>query len=124
VGLEWIDSKKELVAVTGWATLGSVVSITSDSQLDLAALKKLLKRVEKSIKEVSDLVRYQMNSFVIAVGSYVQPLSDLAIQTAEKIGPVEADLGDNSCQVPFAPDYIRKVEARGALGKKRKTAKC
>jgi len=58
------------------------------------------------------------------VGSYVQPLTETAIQTAEKIGPVTADLGNNSCQVPFAPDYIRKVEQRGTIGKKRKSAKC
>jgi hypothetical protein len=25
---------------------------------------------------------------------------------------------------PLAPDYIRKVRARGTIGKKRKTAKC
>ena len=29
-----------------------------------------------------------------------------------------------ACKIPFAPDYIRKVAARGAIGKKRKTAKC
>lgn len=65
-----------------------------------------------------------MNSFVIAVGSYVNPLTETAIQTAVEIGPVMADLGNNSCQVPFAPDYILKVQKRGTLGKKRKTAKC
>jgi hypothetical protein len=54
----------------------------------------------------------------------VQPLSAFALQIGEKIGPVMADLGNNSCQVPFAPDYIRKVQQRGAIGKKRKTAKC
>jgi hypothetical protein len=65
-----------------------------------------------------------MNGFVIAVGSYVKSLTDLAIQAGEKIGPVTADLGDNKCQIPFAPDYIRKVQKRGAIGKKRKSAKC
>lgn len=124
LGLEWIDSKTPLVAVTGWATLASLVSIKDDSQLDLAKLKQLVQRVEKTIRKAPDLVRYQMNGFVIAVGSYVQPLTDIALQTAERIGPVTADLGNNSCQVPFAPDYIRKVEKRGAIGKKRKTAKC
>lgn len=54
----------------------------------------------------------------------MQPLSIEALALAEQIGPVMADLGNNSCQVPFAPDYIRKVEQRGAIGKKRKTAKC
>ena len=27
-------------------------------------------------------------------------------------------------QVPFAPDYIRKIQKRGTIGKKRKSAKC
>jgi hypothetical protein len=65
-----------------------------------------------------------MNSFVIAVGSYVKPLTDTAIATGEKIGPVAVDMGNTSCQVPFAPDYIRKAQKRGTIGKKRKSAKC
>ena len=56
-----------------------------------------------------------MNAFVIAVGSYVQPLTASALQFGEKIGPVMADLGSNQCQVPFARDYIRKVQQRGAI---------
>ena len=51
-------------------------------------------------------------------------LTEFAIRTGEAIGPVTADLGNNSCQVFFAPDYIRKVQKRGTIGKKRKTAKC
>ena len=42
----------------------------------------------------------------------------------EKIGPVTADFGNNSCQIPFAPDYIRKMQQRGSVGKKRHSAKC
>jgi len=34
------------------------------------------------------------------------------------------DVGGTACKVPHAPEYIRKVQARGAIGKKRKTAKC
>jgi hypothetical protein len=100
------------------------VSIKDDSELDLAELKRLLERVRKSIHAAPDDVRRQMNLFVIAVGSYVQPLTDTAIEIGEKIGPVTADMGNTSCQVPFSPDYIRKVQKRGAIGKKRKTAKC
>jgi DNA alkylation repair enzyme len=123
-GLEWIDSEKPLIAVAGWATLSSLLSIKPDSQLDLEALQGLLTRVQGTIHQTTDLVRYQMNSFVIAVGSYVAPLTATAIHTANQIGPVMADLGNNSCQVPFAPDYILKVQTRGTIGKKRKTAKC
>lgn len=124
LALEWIDSDRELTASAGWSTLGSLVSVKADSDLDIDALGRLLERVELSIKSERDLVRYYMNSFVIAVGCYVAPLSALAVAAAERIGTVTADLGNTSCQVPNAADYIRKVEKRGAIGKKRKTAKC
>jgi 3-methyladenine DNA glycosylase AlkD len=124
MALKWIDSKKPAIAAAGWSTLTSHVAITDDADLDMAELKQLLQRVEKTIHKKPDGVRYAMNSFVIALGSYVKPLSDLALKTAEKIGKVECDMGDTACKVPFAPDYIRKVKARGSLGKKRKTAKC
>ncbi len=124
VALEWIESPKPLIASVGWSTLSGLVAIKDDAELDLTELKRLLQRVEKTIHKSPDAVRYAMNSFVISVGCYVKSLKDLAIQTAEKIGEVTADLGNNSCQIPFAPDYIRKVEKRGTIGKKRKTVKC
>jgi 3-methyladenine DNA glycosylase AlkD len=124
LALEWIDSKTPLIAATGWATLASLVSTKDDSELDLARLKQLLQRAQKTIHQAPDAARSQMNSFVIAVGSYVLPLTATAIQVGEKIGAVTIDMGDTTCQVPFSPDYIRKVQKRGSIGKKRKTAKC
>jgi len=124
LALEWIDSKKVLVAAAGWATLGGLVAFKPDPELDLAELKRLLARVQQAIHTAPDEVRYKMNGFVIAVGCYVTGLTKLALQTGEKIGPVTVDMGDTSCQVPFSPDYIRKVEKRGTLGKKRATLKC
>lgn len=124
LALEWIDSHRELTAVAGWATLACIESIKADTALDLPELRRLLQRVQKTIHQAPDLVRYQMNAFIIATGCYVQSLTGTALKIAEAIGPVTADLGDNSCQVPFAPDYICKVQQRGTIGKKRKTAKC
>ena len=124
LALDWIDSKAEQTAVAGWCTLSHLVALKDDDELDLPELKKLLTRVGKTIKSQPDPVREAMNGFVISVGSYVKPLSDLAIQTAEKIGVIEVDQGDTSCKVPFAPDYIKKIEARGSIGKKRKSARC
>jgi 3-methyladenine DNA glycosylase AlkD len=122
--LEWIESTDPTIALAGWTTLASFVSIKEDDELDLKALQKLGKRVEKEIHQAPDLVRYAMNGFLISLGSYVKSMTAPILKTAERIGPVMADLGNNSCQIPFAPDYIRKVEARGSIGKKRKSAKC
>lgn len=124
LALEWIESKETLTAVAGWATLASIVSVKPDTELDLAALKKLVTRVQKGIHKETDEVRYHMNAFLISLGSYVEPLKDVVLISAEKIGPVTADLGDNDCKTPGIAEYISKVEQRGAIGKKRKTAKC
>lgn len=124
LGREWIDAEAPLTAVAGWATLASLVAVRPDDQLDLPELNRLLQRIRKTIHAAPDLVRYQMNSFVIAAGCYVAPLTEPAIRTAEAIGPVSADLGDTACEVPPAADYIRKVQQRGTIGKKRRTAKC
>ena len=122
--LAWIDSPKEHIASAGWSALSSIVAIKPDAELDLAALKRLLARVKKTIHQAPNRARSAMNSFVIAVGSYVAPLTELAVKTGEEIGKVEVDVGDTSCKIPFAPDYIQKVKDRGSIGKKRKSAKC
>ena len=124
LALEWIDSKTSLTAVAGWATLSSIVSVKPDSELDLSVLRKLVQRVQKTIHQEKDEIRYQMNSFMIAVGSYVEPLKETVLKGAEKIGTVTAYLGDNDCKTPSIADAIAKVEKRGTIGKKRKTAKC
>ena len=124
LALEWIESEQELIAGAGWATLSSLVAIKDDSELDLAELKRLLQRVQKTIHQSPNKVRYQMNGFVISTACYVAALTKFALQIAEKIGPVAVDMGKTACQVPFAPDSIRKVGMRGTIGKKRKSAKC
>lgn len=124
IALEWIDSKQELVATAGWTALASLVSVKPDAELDLAELKQLLQRVQKTIHQQPNRVRYAMNSFVIAVGSSVKALTDPALQVGEKVGEVTVDMGNTACAVPYAPDYIRKVQQRGTIGKKRKSAKC
>ena len=116
--------EKDLLAATGWSTLGSLVSITDDEDLDQPGLKKLLDRVEQEIHGAGDETKYWMNNFVIAVGSYVASLSDDALAAAERIGEVTVDHGDTGCKTPFAPDYIRKVKKAGRIGRKRKSAKC
>lgn len=124
IALEWIDSEQPHVAAAGWSTLSGLVALKDDAELDLPKLKELLQRVKKDIHKAPGAARHAMNSFIICVGGYVAALTDLAIKTGEEIGPVSANLGNNSCKAFPAPDYIRKMQARGNIGKKRKTVKC
>ena len=121
---EWIASKDEKIAAMGWSTLTSLISVLPDDDLNLSDLKKRLSEVAKTIHSERNEVRYAMNHFVIGVGCFVAALSDLALQTAEKIGKLSVDHGDTGCKTPFAPDYIRKVSDMGRIGRKRKNAKC
>jgi 3-methyladenine DNA glycosylase AlkD len=124
LALEWIESKKENVAASGWATLRSLVAVKDDKELDLAELKKLLLRAQKKIHSEPDRVRYVMNGFIVAVGSYVKALTDLALETAARIGPVTVNMDGTACKVPDAAEQILKAQKRGAIGKKRKSTKC
>ena len=121
---EWIDSKQENIAATGWSTWSSLVGITTDEDLDLDELVGLLDRVQRGIHKAPNRVRYEMNGFVIAVGCFVTPLSPKAKAVAKAIGVVEVDMGGTACQVPDAATYIAKREKSGRAGQKRKSARC
>ena len=124
LGSKWIESKSELIACAGWSTLASWVALRPDEELDIAAIKILLGRVAKDIRNAPDRLRYCMNGFIIAVGSYVVPLTAVARKTAKAVGIVEVDMGNTACKVPDAIGCIAKVESMGRLGRKKKQARC
>ncbi|MGE3180884.1 MAG: DNA alkylation repair protein [Phycisphaerae bacterium] len=121
---KWMKSKREAVASSGWNTYAGIVTVTPDEQLDLQEIEALLNQVERTIDSAPNRVRYTMNSFVIAVGAYVKPLSNAAKATAKRIGKVTVDMHGTSCKVPLATEYIAKIEKAGRVGKKRKSIKC
>ena len=124
MGLEWIDLDEPRIALAGWSTLSCLALMKPDTELDLKVWRALMRRVKSSIHTAPDLVRYGMNGFIIAAGCGIAALTEEALRTAGEIGPVRADLGNTGCEVPSAPDAIRKVAAKGGIGKKRKTVKC
>lgn len=124
MGRRWIESDEPRIALAGWSTLAGLALTKPDAELDLAAWEGLLERVAATIHGAPDFARYGMNEFVIATGCGIVALTGKALRTGEAIGRVTADLGHNSCEVPFAPDSIRKVAEKGGIGKKRKTMKC
>lgn len=124
LALEWIQSPKEHIASAGWSTLGSIVSITPDDQLDQKAILKLMKEIEKTIHTSANRVRYTMNGFILSVGAHVKDLYPQAIETAKKIGKVDVEMGGTACQVPEVISYLKKLETANRLWKKRKTARC
>jgi 3-methyladenine DNA glycosylase AlkD len=124
LGLEWIESDEEMIADAGWATLANLVTLKPDNELDMDHLLKLIERVEATIHQAPNRVRYAMNSFLLCLAGYVPLFIDRVLAASKKIGAVHINMGNTSCQVPNIPDYLKKMEARGVIGKKKKMARC
>jgi len=124
LGMKWIDAPEEHIATAGWATLSGIVSVRADEQLNIMVLKQLLTRVEKELGTAPNRVRYQMNNYIICVGTYVTALTNDALTTAAKVGKVTVEMNGTACKVPDAADYIAKIAAKGNIGKKKKKLKC
>jgi 3-methyladenine DNA glycosylase AlkD len=124
LAMKWIDSKNEQIARSGWNTLSALATTIPDADLPVAQYGKLLDRVVSEMPKAPDGARYAMNSFLIAVGTYVAPLGDKAIASARKLGKVEVDMGDTACKVPDAESYIVKARRGAPAAPKRKTVRC
>lgn len=124
LALEWISSDEENIAAAGWSTLSSIASLKADDDIDSDKFFELLQYVKENIHNAKNRVRYTMNNYVIAVGGAVVDLNAPAKAVAESIGKVKVDVGGTACKVPLAAQYIKKVEDKGYLGKKRKSARC
>lgn len=124
LAVEWIGSKTEHIATSGWCTYSGLVAVTPDNELDLVEIEMLLAKIAKEIHTSQNRVRHSMNNFVISVGTYVKPLSERAREVAVQIGSVSVDMGETACKVPLAMAYIEKVESMGRIGQKRKTIRC
>lgn len=124
LAMKWIDSKKEQIAGAGWNTLAALAATVPDEKLPVAKFGQLLDRVAKTLAASPDRVRYKMNGFVIACGTYIAPLGAKAIATARQLGQVEVDMGDTSCKVPDAESYIMKSRRGAPVAPKRKTVRC
>jgi len=121
---EWIKSDKENIASAGWATYSGLLAIKPNEELDLKEIEQLLDFIKTNIHQAQNRVRYTMNNFVISVGTYIPSLTDKSVEIAKSIGKVSVDMGGTACKVPFAPEYIQKVVAKGYVGKKRKAIQC
>ncbi len=121
---KWIKSDEEKVSACGWSTFSNYISITPDEILDLEEINNLLSVVEANIHGEKNKVKYNMNGFVISVGTYIKALHNRALEAAATIGRVEVYMGETSCKVPLAKDYIEKIETMNRVGVKRKKCRC
>lgn len=124
LGVKWIESDDEKTAAAGWCTLAGWLSLKPDSELDLPAIRTLISRIQTSLHQSPNRVKYCMNGFLISAGAYVADLTSVASEAGTALGKVQVDMNGTACKVPYSPEYIQKAVARGTLSRKKKTCRC
>ncbi len=117
---KWIDHENHRYRQAAYSVLSYILSNYDNSDIDTVLVRNRLLHAKEVIHKEANRVRYSMNSFIISAGGYIEEFTDLSIDVANEIGKVEVFMGETSCKVPFAPDYIRNMIKRGSTLKKRK----
>jgi len=125
---KWMKSKNELLKRAGYSTLNTLLKngAHDGEPLDTAFLTGTLATIERDIHAAPNRAREAMNTTVICVGVYHDPLHKDAVAAAKRIGPVEIDHGEGTnCKDFIAVDEIAKARAHRAkkAKAKKKTAR-
>ena len=107
---EWTDREEEWPGRAGWHLVAHLAMKRPD--LPDSYFEEWLGIIEGNIHQGRNRVKDAMNNALIAIGIRNPHLEGLAIAAAQRIGKVEVDHGETSCQTPDAAAYIRKAVAR------------
>jgi 3-methyladenine DNA glycosylase AlkD len=106
----WHRKKSEWLAAAGWVLIARLA--LDHPELPDEFFEDSLTVIEESIRRAPNRVRHTMNGAVIAVGLRNEKLTKSALAAAQRIGKVEVDHGETSCQTPDAAAYIQRALAR------------
>lgn len=106
---KWIASKQEYVQQAGWNMVAALAM--NDGGLDDATLAGFVATIESRIHQAPNRARHAMSMALIAIGIRNAKLEKLAVAAAKRIGPVEVDHGETSCQTPDVVSYIQRTKA-------------
>lgn len=110
----WTKSKNEWLGVLGYGILNRRaldVDTPVDEIVNDQVLAGYIAEIEKSIHGRPNRTRHAMNMALVAIGVRNPRLQKLALEAAKRIGKVEVDHGQTSCQTPDAAAYIKKTLA-------------
>lgn len=121
---KWITSGEELRMSAGWSCYCWLLGNRKDAEFDATKIANMLKQVEDTIHESPERTKYAMNNFIYTVATSYSPLHDLAVQTAQAVGPVEVQQDNGKSKFLNASENIQKVVDKGRVGFKRKHVRC
>lgn len=106
---QWLASADDAQRKAAWGLIGQLAM--RDEALPDAYFVALLDTIERSIHAAPNAIRSGMNRAVITIGCRDAALRALALAAADRIGPVDIDHGDTSCETPDARGSIEKAWA-------------
>lgn len=106
---DWVDAPSEWTSCAGWTILAHLAM--NDTGLPDSFFTARLRVIEKEIHERPNWVRDAMNSALIAIGVRNPALTQTALKVAKRIGKVEVDHGETSCETRDATACIQKTLA-------------
>lgn len=120
----WIAGGDELKMSAGWSCYCWLLGSRKDDEFSESKLAGMLEKVQSDIHVAPERTKSAMNNFLYTVGISYAPLSELALKTAEAIGPVEMQREGKKPAVLHASENIRKDLDKGRLGFKRRYVRC
>jgi len=106
----WTAASDEWLGRVGWRLL-SYLALEHEDVSD-EELEERLGVIEREIHGRPNRTRDAMNGALIAIGLRNPRLEKKAVAAAKRIGKVEVDHGETSCETPDAAAYIAKAKAR------------
>ncbi|HEX7898338.1 MAG TPA: DNA alkylation repair protein [Planctomycetota bacterium] len=103
----WAASRDEHARAMGYTTLA--VRLKNGDSLDAGPW---IARIEGEIHASPNAARHAMNNALIAIGVFVPELRAKAVAAAKRVGKVDVDHGETSCETPDAVAYIAKAAKR------------
>ncbi|WP_045516146.1 DNA alkylation repair protein [Neobacillus niacini] len=121
---KWIASGEELRMSAGWSCYCWLLGNRPDTEFSSSKLAIMLEQVKNTIHDSPERTKSAMNNFLYTVGISYLPLHEMAIETAEAVGPVEVKRDKKKSSILVASENIQKEMDRGKLGFKRKYVRC
>lgn len=71
-------------------------------------INSLLKKIQNEIKFEDNMVKYEMNNFLIGTAIYIPDLLENIIKIINEIGEIKVDFGKTNCKLPNAKNTLKK----------------
>ena len=108
----------------GWSCYCWLLGNRKDNEFSESKLANILEVVKTTIHDAPERTKSAMNNFLYTVAISYVPLHDLAVETAQAIGPVEMKRDNKKSTILHAYENIQKEVERGRVGCKRKYVRC